>query len=312
MKISEKLAAGSILLVFLFFAPMRSSAQNGSSSVPVQANPKNIALCFPLRADELSLSQFLSLESDGKLLWRLIGERLAMPQSLANGSPSPEAVSISKLMAESLRAGARIDQIISIDIDALKALRPDVNGATIFQNKTLQNADAVVFIMYIIQDTTVQFGAILLTRAGESAAYFSGTQSVFALSEATKEAVNTFVAKRILAPAAQSSTTSSLSAGQSAALPSSLPSIGPWKDKPKYEQASSRLKFSIGGVSIGLSASMVCLGLWESYQEAAYRNTAFETAVTASGIAMGASLAVTAAFLTSAIWNAVLMLLASH
>jgi hypothetical protein len=302
MKTSEKLAFGLILLLLLFLPMGYVSAQGA----------KNIAVCFPLRTNDLGLSQFSSQKPGETLSWRLIGAELDMPQSLANGSPYPEATSLARLMEESLRAGAKIGRIISIDIDALKTLRTEKGEASLFQTKTLQNADAIVFMMYTVQDGTMQFGALLLTKTGEGAFYFSGTRSIFALSEATREAVHAFVAKKILESAAQASGDTTMASAQSSAAPSSLPVIEPWKDKPKYEQASSRFQFSVGGVAVGLSASVVSLGLWYGYQEVAYRNTAFESAVTASGIATGACVAVTAAFLTSAIWNAVLMLQASQ
>ncbi len=299
-----------ILLVLLFLPMGRASAQ--AASAP-QDGLKNIALCFPIRTDQRGLSQFFSQEPDEKLSWRLIEETLATPQSLANGGPYPEATSLEKLMEESLRANTEIGHIIPIGIDTLKTLHPEEHDTAIFQAAALQNVDAVMFILYTIIDNNMQFGVLLLTKTGESATYFSGACSIFNLSEATKEAVTIFIAQKIVAPAPSQSSANFLSSEQgvsTAAL--KLPVIEPWIDKPKYEQASSRLKFSIGGVAIGLSLSMVSLGLWETYQEAAYRNTAFENAVTASGIATGACAAATAAFLTSAIWNAVIMLQASR
>jgi hypothetical protein len=308
MKTSEKCVFRLTLLV-LFFLPMNYVAAQDASIV--RNNPKNIAVCFPVRADEPSLSQFSSQAPDEKLSWQPLEAGLAMPQSLPNGSPYPEAVSLAKLMEESLRARAEIGQIISIDTDTLKALRQGEGEAPIFQAAALQNADVAVFMMYTIQDSDVRFEVLAVTKTGEGASYFSEPRSIFNLSDATNEAVTTFIARKILVPAIQIPS-DSLSSGQSSTLPSILPAIEPWKDRPKYEQANSRLKIAIGGVAVGLSASFICAGLWQTYQEAEYRNTAFESAVTASGIATGASVAVTVAFVTSAIWNVVLMLQASH
>jgi len=304
---------GLLIFVLISLSIGHAVAQSAST---VSSGVSSVAVCVPLKTDEMVLSRLSSSASDPagadqKLWWRLIGEMLARPQTLSNGGPYPEAVSLARLMEASLSSGANLATIRSIDIDALKAMQTENIETSILQAKALQNVDAAVLMLYTVQDSTVQFGALFLTKTGQGASYFSGALSVFGLAEGTREAVHAFVAKKILVPKAQASQ-GSLASGEASSVPSTLPVIEPWKDRTKYEQANSRFQFSIGGVAVGLSASMVSLGLWQAYQEAAYRNTAFEGVVTASAIATGACVAVTAAFLTSAIWNVVLMLQASH
>jgi len=312
MKISDQWAMGLLLFVLISLSIGHAVAQSAST---VSSGVSRVAVFVPLKTDEVVLSRLSSSASgsgaDPKLWWSLIGEMLARPQTLSNGGPYPEAVSLARLMEASLSSATNLATIRSIDIDALKAMQTENIETSILQAKALQNVDAAVLMLYTVQDSTVQFGALFLTKTGEGASYFSGALSIFGLAEGTREAVNAFVAKKILVPKAQASQ-GSLASGEASSVPSTLPVIEPWKDRSKYEQANSRFRFSIGGVAVGLSASMVSFGLWQAYQEAAYRNTAFEGAVTASAIATGACVAVTAAFLTSAIWNVVLMLQASH
>ncbi len=300
-----------LLLFVLISLPIGHAA---AQSVPTTSNgASSVAVCFPLKTDEAVFSRLSSSgpEADKALWWNFIEEALRLPQTLPSGGPYPEAASLARLMEATLRSGATIGKIISIDIDALKLLQTEKGGPSMLQAEALQHADAVVSVLYTVQDSTIQFGALFVTKTGEDAVYVSDALSIFRLEEGVREAVHTFVVKKVLEPAAQASQ-GPLASGQASSVSSPLPVIEPWKDRPKYEQANSRFQFSIGGVAVGLSASMVSLGLWQAYQEAAYRNTAFEGAVTASAIATGACVAVTAAFLTSAIWNVVLMLQASH
>lgn len=312
MKISEQWAVGLLLFVMISLPIGHAGAQSASSGV---SGVSSVAVCVPLKTDEVVLSQLSSSASGSsanqELWWRIIGEMLERPQTLSNGGAFPEAASLARLMEASLSSEASLATIRPIDIDALKAMQAEKSVTSILQAKELQNVDAAVLMLYTVQDYTIQFGALFLTKTGQEASYFSGALSVFGLAEGTREAVNSFVAKKMLVPKAQASKVS-LASGHASSVPSTLPVIEPWKDRTKYEQANSRFQFSIGGVAVGLSASMVSLGFWQAYREAAYRNTAFEGAVTASTIATGACVAATAAFLASAIWNAVLMLQASH
>jgi hypothetical protein len=312
MKISERWVGGLLILILSSLPIGRGVAQNAASA---STSVSSVALCSPLKTDEATFSRLSSsyprTEDESELWWSVIRETLEGQQTLSDGRPYPEAVSLARVMEASLRSGARIGKMISIDTDAMKPLKTEPSAASALQAKTFQDVDALVFMLYTFQDTTIRCGALLLTRAGESASYFSGPLSIFGLVEGTQEAVSAFTAKKLLEPPAQA-TSGSLAPRQSSAPSTELPTIEPWKDRPRYEQANSRFQFSIGGVVAGLSASVVSLGLWQAYREAAYRNTAYEGAMNASAVLTGACVAVTAAFLTSAVWNVVLMLQASH
>ena len=314
MKTSEKLAFGPILLVFLFLSlNLMYSQGKTASSDPQSQNKAIVALLFPLRVDTLDLSQPSSQKIDEKALKGLLSAALAPPQTLVDGSPYPEALSLSTLMEASIRANAKLDGLNSIDLESIKSLKTAEEDASLFQDQLLKNANILLFTMYTIQDMSIQFKTFLVSQTGEGTSYSSKAVSVFKLSEATDEAVHDFIVKKALSAKEQGSGSALTSTGGLNDLSASaLPVIPPWGEKSKYEQANSRLQFSIGGTTIGLCVSMVCFGLWETYQEAAYRNTNFENAVTISGIATGTSAAVTAAFLISAFWNATLMLRASH
>lgn len=312
MKTFEHGAVGLLLFVLISLPIGRAVAQGASAP---STDVKSVAVCFPLRTDEAAFSRLSSSDSgseaDEALWWSFIMETLGQPQTLSNGSPYPEAVSLARLMETSLRSDTTIDTMISIDTDTMKLLQPEQGVTSMLQSTIFQDADAVMFMIYSAQDTTIRFGTLLLTKTGKGASYFSGALSVFELVEGTREAVHAFVEKKMLEPTANASSASQASP-QSSVVPLELPVIEPWEDKPTYEQAKTRFQFSIGGVVVGASASMVSLGLWQTYQEAAYRNTAFEGAMNTSAIMTGACMTVTAAFLTSAIWNAVLMLQAAQ
>lgn len=290
------------------------SQDKTASSETLNQNKTIVALLFPLRVDTLDLSQPSSQKIDEKALKGLLSAALALPQTLADGSPYLEALSLSTLMEASIRANAKLDGLNSIDLDSIKSLKTgEEEDASLFQDQSLKNATILLFTMYTIQDMSIQFKIFLVSQTGEGTSYSSKAVPVFKLSEATDEAVHDFIAKKALSAKEQGSDSALTSPGGLNDLSvSALPVIPPWGEKSKYEQANSRLQFSIGGTTIGLCVSMVCFGLWETYQEAAYRNTNFENAVTISGIATGTSAAVTAAFLISAFWNATLMLRASH
>ncbi|HOR47754.1 MAG TPA: hypothetical protein PLX63_00595 [Rectinema sp.] len=213
-------------------------------------------------------------------------------------------------MEETLRSRTTVEKMTAIDIETLKNWNWSLiiqDKSALFLESSLQKADAVLFMMYTIEDSNMQLGSFLLKKTGESYAFLSNSFSVFSLLDAARETVDSFIKESALI-----AKKSSLAYSELAIDKIDLPSVDPWENRDRYKKAQTAFETSIGGVVISLSVSFVAVGFWQIYREAAYRNSAFNNAMTISAIAAGTSAAVTAAFLTVSIWNAGIMLGASH
>jgi len=296
-----------LLMVFLFllidtyiFAQVGPSQGLGS-----------IALVFPLKISNMHDLDPLEKESlDSMMILSFVHNELSMPQYYANNTVPPESSGLSRFMEETLRSRTTVEKMTAIDIETLK----NWNWSSIIQEKSalfrevsLQKADAVLFMMYTIEDSNMQLGSFLLKRTGECYAFLSSSFSVFSLLDAARETVDSFIEESALIAKKSSPAYSELAIEKI-----DLPSVDPWENRDRYMKAQSAFETSIGGVAISLSVSFVAVGLWQIYREAAYRNTAFNNATTISAIVAGTSAAVTAAFLTISIWNAGIMLGASR
>ncbi len=271
----------------------------------------SIALVFPIQVSNLPDFDPLGQENlDSIMILEFIQDRLSDPQYYEN-KPSPsEANSLSRLMEETLRLRTTSEELIAIDIETLKNWnwnRIIQEKSALFQEGSLKKSDAVLFMMYTIEDSNMQLASFLLKNTGESYAFLSNRFSVFDLLDAARKTVDSFIEKGALVAKKSTPVQSELSIEEI-----ELPSIDPWKNRDNYKKAQSAFETSMGGAAISLSISFVAVGLWNIYREAAYRNSAFDVAATISAIAAGTSAAVTATFLTISIWNAGKMLGASH
>ncbi len=297
----------NLLLIFLFLLI--------DNYIFAQANPSqsigSIALVFPLQISNMHDLDPLGKESvDSMMVLSFVHDKLSMPQYYTNNTVSPESRSLSRVMEETLRSHTTVEKMTAIDIETLK----NWNWSSIIQEKSalflessLQKADAVLFMMYAIEDSNMQLGSFLLKKTGESYAFLSSSFSVFSLLDAARETVDSFIKESALI-----AKKSSLAYSELAIDKIDLPSVDPWENRDRYKKAQSAFETSIGGVVISLSVSFVAVGFWQIYREAAYRNSAFNNAMTISAIAAGTSAAVTAAFLTVSIWNAGIMLGTSY
>jgi len=277
-------------MVFLFL----------TSNVFCQTVPANIALAFPVRIEMSALNHLIAENSSEWDIWASVRQGLASNQTLSNGSPLPEAGSFVRLLKESFQTRIETRSIAVLDLDAMKVLGEKSNS-TLLEAGELKGAQYFVCTVYAVEGSAFRFGMALLEKSGKGSTYFSDPVDVFSISKAVQAATEsmilrgTFSAKTVIAPSMANAS-------------ANLPKTEPWILKSRYEKANNTFKFAIGGVSISLSAAFLSAGLWQTYQEAAIRNSAFNSAVTISGIAAGASIAATAVFLTAAIWNAVTIL----
>lgn len=265
-----------------------------------QAVPANIALAFPVRIEMSALNRLIAENSSEWDIWASVRQGLASNQTLANGSPLPEANSFMRFIKESFQTRIETRSIAVLDLDAMKVLAEKSNS-TLLEAGELKGAQYFVCTIYAVEGSAFRFGMALLEKSGQGFAYFSDPVDVFSISKAAQAATESMILRGTFS--AKTVTTPSMA---NASL--TLPKIEPWLLKSRYEKANNSLKFAIGGVSVSLSAVFLSAGLWQTYREAAYRNSAFDNAVTISGIAAGASIAATAVFITAAIWNAVTIL----
>lgn len=297
----------NLLLIFLFLLI--------DTYIFAQANPSqsigSIALVFPLQISNMHDLDPLGKESvDPMMVLSFVHDKLSMPQYYTNNTVSPESRSLSRVMEETLRSHTTVEKMTAIDIETLKNWNWSLiiqDKSALFLESSLQKADAVLFMMYTIEDSNMQLGSFLLKKTGESYAFLSNSFSVFSLLDAARETVDSFIKESALI-----AKKSSLAYSELAIDKIDLPSVDPWENRDRYKKAQSAFETSIGGVVISLSVSFVAVGFWQIYREAAYRNSAFNNAMTISAIAAGTSAAVTAAFLTVSIWNAGIMLGTSH
>jgi len=297
----------NLLLIFLFLLI--------DTYIFAQASPSqsigSIALVFPLQISNIQDLDPLGKESvDSMMVLSFVHDKLSMSQYDTNNTVSPESRSLSRVMEETLRSRTTVEKMIAIDIETLKSWNWSSiiqEKSALFRESSLQKADAVLFMMYTIEDSNMQLASFLLKNTGESYAFLSNRFSVFDLLDAARKTVDSFIEKGALLAKKSTPVQSELSIEEI-----ELPSIDPWKNRDNYKKAQSAFETSMGGAAISLSISFVAVGLWNIYREAAYRNSAFDVAATISAIAAGTSAAVTATFLTISIWNAGRMLGASH
>ncbi len=297
----------NLLLIFLFLLiDTFIFAQNSPSQ-----SIGSIAIVFPLQISNMHDLDALRKESiDSMMVLSFVHDKLSMSQYDTNNTVSPESRSLSRVMEETLRSRTTVEKMTAIDIETLKNWNWSLiiqDKSALFLESSLQKADAVLFMMYTIEDSNMQLGSFLLKNTGQSYAFLSSSFSVFGLLDAARETVDSFIKESALI-----AKKSSLAYSELAIDKIDLPSVDPWKNRDRYKKAQSAFETSIGGVAISLSVSFVAVGFWQIYREAAYRNSAFNNAMTISAIAAGTSAAVTAAFLTVSIWNAGIMLGASH
>jgi len=297
----------NLLLIFLFLLiDTFIFAQNSPSQ-----SIGSIAIVFPLQISNMHDLDALRKESiDSMMVLSFVHDKLSMPQYYADNTVPPESSSLSRVMEETLRSHTTVEKMTAIDIETLKNWNWSSiikDKSALFQESSLQKVDAVLFMMYTIEDSNMQLGSFLLKNTGESYAFLSSSFSVFNLLDVAREAVDSFIKESALVAKKSSTAYSELAIDKI-----DLPSVDPWENRDRYKKAQSAFETSIGGVAISLSISFVAVGLWQIYREAAYRNSAFNNAMTISAIAAGTSAAVTAAFLTVSIWNAGIMLGASH
>ena len=284
---------GSALLAALIFITL-------TNKVSCQAVASDIALAFPVRIEMSALNRLIAENSSEWNIWASAQQGLASGQTLANGKPLPEAESLLRLLKESFQRSIEARSITLIDLNTMRMLGAKSNAA-LLEAEELKGARYFLCTLYAVEGTMFRFCMALLDKSGQGSTYFSDPVDVFSLSNAVQSVTENmilrgiFSAKEVIAPSMTNT-------------PANLPKIEPWLLKSRYEKANNSFKFAIGGLSISLSAAFLSTGLWQTYEEAAVRNSAFNSAVTISGIAAGASIAATAIFLTTAIWNAVTIL----
>lgn len=265
-----------------------------------QAAPASIALAFPVRIEMSKLTLLIAENTNEWDIWASVRQGLASDQTLANGSPLPEALSFVRILRESFQTKVKTSSIAVLELDATRALAAQ-SDSKIFDAAELKGAQYLICTVYSIEGNSFRFGIALLEKSAPGFAYFSDPIDVFGISGAAQAAIEGMVLHGFFSAKTEP-------AASMANASSALPKIEPWLLKSRYEKANNSLKFAIGGISVSLSAAFLSAGLWQTYREAAYRNSAFESAVTISGMATGASIAATAVFLSVAIWNAVTIL----
>lgn len=292
--------------------PQQASAQDATIS---SDDIVSLSASFPLRIDDpLRFQQCKENSEDIQAFLGTLREAMNGTQSLPNGNPFPEAVSLDKFLEASFRTQIQSVSVQHLSIETLKSQMPASDVvADIFAMKDILKANAACFTLYEIIDSQLQFCSLMIQGNGGHVEYMSGLVSMFALPAATDAAVHYFLEKRLIGRAMVGQTSIENQAGVlTASTAASLPAIQPWNGKEEYEGAQKAFKFAIGGAAISLCATFVAAGLWQMYREAAYRNSVFNDASTISGIATGTCAAVTAAFLAFVISNATTMLRVSQ
>jgi len=315
MKSYERLA----LLIVLFGAICALSPQSvfsqAARTTPSSDSAEGLAIVFPLKVeDPLRFQQIAAAPAAIQSLPGALLEALSTPQSLANDNPFPEAQSIDTFLTASFRKQLRTTPLINVSVASLQpqlTALENVSPAALLSLKEFSGVSTILFSMYEIIDNQLKFILWELRKDGQWAEYVSSQVSMFELPSAADNAVAYLLKKGLInlsaaeAPAIQAVNPDQAPIGQ-------LPAIQPWGDKKEYENAQKAFKFAIGGTAIGISLTFVSAGIWQMYREAAYRDSAFDNALTISGIAAGTCAAVTATFLTFSVADAVRMLKASQ
>jgi hypothetical protein len=199
-----------------------------------------------------------------------------------------------------------------VDIDTLQqAYAASNEGIDILNAPFMQSADLKYFTMYSLVDGKTKITTMLIDRDNELLQFDSKWVPIFEITEIINNALEYFISRERLMPL---ETEKMISQADEAAQSqhANLPTIPSWSSQILYTHAMEGLKFSLGGLAIGLSASFVSVGTCQMYKEAEFRNAGFAHSSSGSGIVAGVSIAITSEFLAASIFNIVSILTYSH
>ena len=314
MKNYERIALFIVLCGAMFALNSQESyAQN--STIPSTDSAEGLAIVFPLRIEDgLEFQRIAATPAQLLYLPGALRAAMSAPQSLPNGNPFPEAVSLDTLLIASFQRQTRSVPLDSVSIASLRSrllTLESVSAATILSLKEFAGVNTILFNMYEIIDDQTRICVWMIRKDGEWAEYVSEAISIFKVQDAIDRAISYFLTKGLIGTHIAGTATIQ-SSDSVLASSEQLPVIEPWRDKKEYEDAQKAFNFAVSGTAIGISLTFVSAGVWQMYREVAYRNSAFSSASTISGIVAGTCAAVTAAFLTFTVADAVRMLKASQ
>lgn len=285
------------------------SAAGISASQSIPAG-KSLVLIGPFALEPHEMNTLERPEQIDRMLSlaRSAWNRTARTQQEGDRMPPPVEESLTQLIVSKMKGTFPSLSIARMEWAEWRSFAADPEGS-LFSGSN-RGADFVAMVFYAFQEDEINCIIGAAARSGEIAVFESGWQSIFAMSDSVQKLIEVLGSSAGLASLAalRAAPSTQTSQNEMVQVLSRLPESSQWPQREQFRNASAHFKTNFGASILSLCAAILSAGTWQTYQEAAVRNPAFQTGALISGIATGGTAAVTIAFLAAAVWNAVIML----